>query len=62
MSHSGFLLALLVAASAVIYEIYTGRAEASRMRSLHQDILNGKLRGHLVILFVIVMFLGSSVF
>jgi hypothetical protein len=62
MSRWDFLLYALVLVSAVPFAIYAGRAQASRMRDLRQDLLTGKSRGILVILFVAVMVLASSVF
>jgi hypothetical protein len=62
LSAWNFLLPLLVAAFAVPFAIFVGRAQASRMRGLREDIMTGKLRGYLVIFFVIMLVLASSVF
>ncbi len=59
MSLLDFLLPLLIAASAVPFAIYVGRAQASRMRELSEDVLTGKLRGYLVIMVVIIISLAS---
>ncbi len=61
MSLAGILLPVLVAVSAVIYGIFVGRAEASRMREVRGDILAGNLRGSLVILVVISAIFASYV-
>ncbi len=62
MSKWEFLLPLLIAASAVPFAIFAGRAQASRMRELGEDIVTGKARGHLVILVVLFMVFASSIF
>ena len=62
MSFADFLLPLLIGASAVVYGIYSGRAEASRLRSLHLDVSNGKLRGYLVIFAVSTIIIASIIF
>jgi hypothetical protein len=56
------LLPFLIAAAAVPFGIFAGRAQASRMRELRDDISTGKLRGYLVILVVIIMFIATSLF
>ena len=62
MSLADLLLPLLVAASAAISAIFAGRAQASRLRSLHKDISNGNLRGYLTISVVIVVVFASWYF
>ncbi len=62
MSRADLLLPVLVAAAAVIYAIFVGRAQASRLRSLQGDVSNGKLRGLLTIAVVIAMILASFAF
>ena len=62
MRLADLLLPLLVAASALIYAIFAGRAQASRLRSLHVDVSNGRLRGFLTIAIVIATILASFVF
>ncbi len=62
MSRADLLLPLLIATAAAIFGHFSGRAEAKRMRHLRDDILAGKPRVHLVVLFVFVMILASSVF
>ncbi|MGL4396237.1 MAG: hypothetical protein ACRCS9_06850 [Hyphomicrobium sp.] len=62
MSFYDFLLPFLVAACAVPFAIFVGRAQASRMRELRDDLLTGKSRGNLVIFVVIMMILASAVF
>ena len=61
MSLAGILLPVLVAVSAVIYGIFVGRAEASRMREVRGDIVAGNLRGSLMILVVISTIFASYV-
>jgi hypothetical protein len=62
MKPSDLLLLVLIGAAAVAYGIFSGRAEASRLRGLSADLSNGKLRGILVIAAVAVMVLASHVF
>ncbi len=62
MSGADLLLPLLIAASAVLYGLHAGRAQASRLRSLHREVSNGKLRGFLTIGVVIAMILATLVF
>lgn len=53
MSFADFLLPILIAVSAVFFGLFTGRAEAARMRELRDDVLASKPRGYLVILAVV---------
>lgn len=62
MGRADLLLPLLVAASAAIYAVLAGRAQASRLRNLQADVSAGNLRGFLMIAVVIAMVLASSVF
>jgi hypothetical protein len=62
MSLADFLLPLLIAASAVAYGIFAGRARASRLRSLHQDVSNSRMRGYLVIVAVIGIIIATFIF
>jgi len=61
MTFSEIIFPLLIAVSAVVYGIFSGRAQASRLRSLHRDILKGNRRGYLIILIVIFMVVASVV-
>lgn len=60
MSGENLLLPFLVAIAAAVFAVYAGRAQASRLRNLHVDIANGKLRGILTIAAVIVMVIASA--
>lgn len=60
MSLAHVLLVLIIAASALIYAIFAGKAQAGRLRSLEMDFLDGKLRGFAVIVFVLLMILAPS--
>lgn len=59
MSLAAILMPLLIAASSVIYAIFAGRAQATRLRALNQDVSNRKLRGYLTLSVVIAMILAS---
>ncbi len=59
VSGSGMWLQLLIAASAVVYAIFAGRAQASRLRNLREDISHGRMRGFLVVAVVIALILAS---
>ena len=54
------LLPVVIAALAVPFGIFAGRAKAARMRELREHLLTGKARGYLVILVVIIMVIASS--
>jgi hypothetical protein len=62
MSRADLLMPLLIAASAAVYGIFVGRAQASRLRNLHADVSNGTLRGFLALAVVVAIVLASFVF
>ena len=60
MSLWQLLLPFVIAALAVPFGIFAGRAKAARMREFREHLLTGKARGYLVILVVIIMVIASS--
>jgi hypothetical protein len=62
MSLADVLLPLVIAATAAIYGIASGRARASRLRELQDDISQGNLRGYLTLAIVIILILVSFAF
>lgn len=62
MTLTDIVLPILIAAAASIYAMFAGRAQSSRLRGLHQDFANGKLRGYLTISVVPAVMLASHIF
>ena len=62
MRLTDLLLPFLIAACAVGYGLFVGRARASRLRELQANVSNGNLRGYLAIAIVVGFVLASSVF